>query len=127
MTDEWMMSRALAPVRTALATTAAPLVEFALLWDAKPQTVFATRDSRSFKFTYPHPTGPRNCDVCLLVERNARGGATYVAAMARDYTVPRPVLRAHRGADALQMLASQGIEPAAVIFQHDAGKPLDHT
>ncbi len=75
--------------------------EFAPLWEAKLDAVFDSLESRSFKFTYPYPTGARNFDVRLFVERDAAGEATHVTAWARDVTVPRHALRATRTADAL--------------------------
>ncbi len=74
-------------------------VDFAPLWDAKLQAVFDSLETRTFKFTYPHPSGARSFDVRLYPELRGAAEAAFVTAIARDITVPRHALRANRSAD----------------------------
>ena len=75
--------------------------QFAPLWEAKLAAVFETLEGRSFKFTYPYPSGAKSFEVRLYAERNPQGEASHVTAIARDVTVPRRALRANRAADAM--------------------------
>jgi len=75
--------------------------EFAPLWEAKLGAVFESLEGRSFKFTYPYPTGPKSFEVRLFVECGPSAEASHVTAIARDITVPRSALRANRAADAM--------------------------
>jgi PAS domain S-box-containing protein len=73
---------------------------FARLWDGAVEGAFETLEERSFKFTFPHPTGAKSFDVRLVLEFDALRRATHVTALLRDVTVPRTALRASREADA---------------------------
>jgi len=73
---------------------------FARLWDGAVEGVFETLEERSFKFTFPHPTGHKSFDVRLVLELAGDGQPTHVTALMRDVTVPRVALRASREADA---------------------------
>ena len=77
------------------------LREFAPLWEAKLGAVIDSQEGRSFKFSYPHPSGMRSFEVRLYPERDAAGATSHVTAVARDITVPRHALRATRSADAM--------------------------
>jgi len=93
--------------------------QFAPLWEAKLDAVFDSLEGRSFKFTYPYPTGAKNFDVRLFVERDAADEATHVTAWARDVTVPRHAMRATRTADALvSTLMSSARTGMAVLDRH---------
>ncbi len=78
-----------------------PLRQFAPLWEAELEAAFDSLESRSFKFTYPHPSGAKSFEVRLFVECSARGEVSHVTAVARDITIPRGALRANRAADAM--------------------------
>ena len=93
--------------------------EFAPLWEAKLQAVLESLESRSFKFTYPYPTGARSFEVRLYAERSAQGEATHVTAIARDITVPRSALRATRAADALVSTLMASARTGMAVLDRD--------
>jgi PAS domain S-box-containing protein len=92
---------------------------FAPLWEAKLRAVFESLETRSFKFTYPHPAGAKSFDVRLIAERGADGEATHVTAIARDVTVPRSALRATRTADALVSTLMSSARIGMAILDRD--------
>ncbi|HXY05513.1 MAG TPA: PAS domain S-box protein, partial [Burkholderiaceae bacterium] len=75
--------------------------EFAAFWEAKLAAAFDSLEGRTFKFTYPYPSGAKNFEVRLFVECGSGREASHVTAIARDITVPRSALRANRAADAM--------------------------
>jgi len=93
--------------------------EFAPLWEAKLSAVFDSLEGRSFKFTYPYPTGAKSFDVRLYVERNGAGEASHVTAIARDITVPRSALRATRTADALVSTLMSSARTGMAVLDRD--------
>ncbi len=96
-----------------------PFAEFAPLWEAKLAAVFESLESRSFKFTYPHPTGAKTFEVRLFVERCGAAEAGHVTALARDVTVPRSALRATRAADALVSTLMAGARTGMAVLDRD--------
>jgi PAS domain S-box-containing protein len=93
--------------------------DFAPMWEAKLGAVFDSLESRSFKFTYPHPTGPKSFDVRLFVERGAGGDAAHVTAMARDITIPRRALRATRTADEMVSTLFSSARTGMAVLDRD--------
>jgi PAS domain S-box-containing protein len=92
---------------------------YAPLWEAKLNAVFDSLESRSFKFTYPHPSGVRSFDVRLYLECNGSGEATHVTAIARDITVPRLALQATRTADAMVSTLLSSARSGMAILDRD--------
>jgi PAS domain S-box-containing protein len=72
--------------------------EFAPLWNHSLAAVIESHEGRWFKFSYPHPTGPKLFDVRLQVETGVEAGHTHVTAVLRDITVPKSAIRATRAA-----------------------------
>ena len=96
--------------------------EFAPLWEAKLQAVVESLQGRSFKFTYPFPTGAKSFEVRLFAEHSADHGgaeATHVTAIARDITVPRSALRATRAADALVSTLMSSARTGMAVLDRD--------
>ena len=72
--------------------------EFAPLWNESLAAVLETQEGRWFKFSYPHPTGPKLFDVRLQIETGVEPAHTHVTAVLRDITVPKSAMRATRAA-----------------------------
>ena len=72
--------------------------EFAPLWNESLAAVFESHEGRWFKFSYPHPTGPKLFDVRLQLESGVEPAHLHVTAVLRDVTVPKSALRATRAA-----------------------------
>jgi PAS domain S-box-containing protein len=71
---------------------------YAPLWAARIDELFATEESRWFKFAVAHPTGVKQFDVRLNAERDDAGQVHHATAVWRDVTVPRAMIRASREA-----------------------------
>ena len=72
---------------------------YAPFWVAALDDVFASEESRWFKFSVAHPLGNKQFDVRLNVERDAAlRQVTHAHAVLRDVTVPRLMMRASREA-----------------------------
>lgn len=70
---------------------------YAPLWASALDQLFASEESRWFKFSVAHPMGPKQFDVRLNVERDPLLRAvTHAHAVWRDITVPRQLMRASR-------------------------------
>ncbi len=93
--------------------------QFAPLWEGKLEAVFESLEGRSFKFTYPYPTGPKNFEVRLYAEREAQGEVGHVTAIVRDITVPRSALRATRAADALVSTLLSNARTGMAVLDRD--------
>jgi PAS domain S-box-containing protein len=92
---------------------------YAPLWEAKLAATLDSLDTRSFKFSYAHPTGAKNFEVRLMLELDSDGEASFVTAVMRDVTVPRSALRATRAADAMvSTLMSSARIGMAVLDSH---------
>lgn len=73
---------------------------YAPFWTAALDDVFASEESRWFKFSIAHPMGRKQFDVRLNVERDPQARCvTHAHAVLRDVTVPRLMMRASREAD----------------------------
>ncbi len=70
---------------------------YAPLWAAALEELFASEESRWFKFSVAHPMGAKQFDVRLNVERDlALRVVTHAHAVWRDVTVPRHLMRVSR-------------------------------